>query len=197
MYTKRDYESAFASFKQHNPSIWPRYATPNAETLLLEFLAQNQRIPSVTTVQIALDDLVRRNVIFRVDGKTEADDAQELRAGLQQNLDRALADAEKSPLTKDELDHFASLSFSDLQRLYWGSDGTATDYFSARYRKAAREQGYRIPTRPVAEENISEDGAVELTAAQYHALPANVLKQKLRNPRFELAVRQLIRKGEI
>jgi hypothetical protein len=199
MYTKIQYQKAFQDFQRQSPAVWPKYAGPNAEDILFNFLTQVQRLPSVTTIQIAINELVKRKLLARVDGKSEVDDAREFRAGLKRNLDQTLADAEKAPLTREELDHFASLSFAALQRLYWGDDLQATDYFSARYRKAAREHGFQIPARPAAElhDDSEDDGSIELTAEAFNAMPTDELKIKMRNPRFKLAMRQLMKAGKI
>jgi hypothetical protein len=185
-YTTKDYE--------HELSVnatWRKFNNPANLQRITSFLADAQWIPSQTTVERAITHLK----LQRADGRTNKDDSRELRAQAQKNYDAAAKQAEQMPLTKQELDEFSRLSQADLQRLYFGQDGKATDFFSIRYRKASREFGYRIPEKPAVE--VQEEGAVRLTAAEYHALPAQEVLRLMRNPRWKLAVMMLVKNGLI
>ncbi len=195
MYTKTQYQRAFADFQHHSPKTWPKYASATAEELLFSVLGRDQRIPSVTTIQLTIDALAKTGLLFRADGKTEEDDRKERVRIAQQDLDRTIQQVASKPLTVSEQEYFASLSYSDLASKYWANNGY--NEFRVRYDLAHRQAGFRLPARPAEAEVVSEDGAIELTAAEYHALPTDTLRQKLRSPRFALAVRQLMKRGEI
>jgi hypothetical protein len=188
-FTGRDYQ---AELNLHNE--WRKYASIENEERILSFLQESQWIPSQTTINRAITHLE----LQRTDGRTAKDDARAIRADAQRNYDAAARRADQLPLTRQELDEFSRLSQADLTRLYWGEDGKATDFFSVRYRKASREFGYRIPEKPApAEVENDDDDAVALTAAEYHALPAQVVLQRMRNPKFKLAVMRLVKAGLI
>jgi hypothetical protein len=111
------------------------------------------------------------------------------------SLEEALANAEREPLTKAEMDEFAGLSFAELQRKYWGDDLQATDYFSLRYRMAASQHGFRIPARPPVQE---EGEAISLTAEEYRRIPAaTIVARYRRGGAFKIAVDRLVAEGKI
>jgi hypothetical protein len=60
---------------------------------------------------------------------------------------------------------------------------------------AASQQGFRIPARPVVDEEAGE--AVTLTAEQYRSMPSSELQRRLRVPAFKMAVYKLIQQGLI
>ena len=171
-----------------------KYDSAENQERILTFLQEVQWIPSQVTITRATEHLG----LPRTDGRTVKDDAREVRVAAQRSYNAAAAQADRLPLTREELDQFSRLSHADLTRLYWGEDGKANDFFSIRYRKASREFGYRIPERPTPTEAESQDdGAVKLTAAEYHAMPAQVVLQRMRNPRFKFAVMKLVKAGAI
>jgi len=187
IFTRQDYQS---ELNLHDS--WYKYDGPTNLQRILTFLVEVQWLPSQTTVNRALAHLQ----LPRMDGRTGKDDAREVRAAARRNYNTAAADADRIPLTRQELDEFASLSYSELQRRYFGEDGKASDFFSIRYRKAAREFGYRIPDKPAPAEEVDEVTG-RLTAAEYYSIPARELQIKLRNPKFKLQVMQLIKSGAI
>ena len=190
MYKQKDYESAFADFKKNNEIEVAKYQSSNSDDLILGYLVQTQRLPTQTTVHIAIQELARKGLLVATSKNIAT-----VRAIARKGADAALAEAEKNPITRDEELYAASLSFAELQRLYWGEDRTASDYFSVRYRKLARERGYQIPARPVVDEEAGE--AVTLTAEQYHSIPSAELQRRLRTPSFKIAVYKLIQQGLI
>ncbi len=189
MYTIKDYTNEI------NTNVtWRKYAGPDNLKRIVVFLQEAQWIPSQTTIERAIANLQ----LPRTDGGSARKDTNELRRQAQVRFDAAYAEADALPLRPQELAEFAALSFADLQRKYWAEDG---DFFRARYTKAARTFGYRLPEKPAAlveAEAGQEDGtAVQLTAAAYKALSANDLKLKLRSPKFKLEVMKLIKAGAI
>jgi hypothetical protein len=117
MYKQKDYESAFADFKKNNAIEAAKYQSEHSDTIVLAYLMQTQRLPTQTTVQIAIQELVRKGLLF-----ASKENLRTVRALAQKGLDAALANAEREPLTKAEMDEFAGLSFADLQRKYWGDE---------------------------------------------------------------------------
>ena len=140
MFTARQYQSEL-----NINNTWLKYDSAENLERIVSFLVEQQWLPSQVTVERAIADLK----LARTDGRTSKDDQREIRAEAQRSYDAAAAEADRVPLTRQELDEFASLSKVDLARRYWGSDGEASDYFSIRYRKASRECAFVIPPRPM------------------------------------------------
>jgi predicted transcriptional regulator len=190
MYTETQYATALTQFKNNNQVEAAKYASPHSDAIILAYLVQTQRLPTQTTVHIVIQELARKGLLVATSKNVAT-----ARAIALKSVDEALASAEKDPITPAEELHAASLSFAELQRLYWGEDLTATDYFSARYRKLARERGYQIPARPVVDEEAGE--AVALSAEQYRSMPSSELQRRMRIPSFKMAVYKLIQQGLI
>jgi predicted transcriptional regulator len=190
MYKQKDYDFAFADFKKNNEIEAAKYQSEHSDTIVLAYLMQTQRLPTQTTVQIAIQELVRKGLLF-----APKENLRTVRALAQKGLDEASANAEREPLTKAEMDEFAGLSFADLQKRYWGDDLKATDYFSVRYRMAARQHGFRIPARPA----VQEEGEVtSLTAEEYRRIPAaTVVARYRRGGSFKIAFDRLVAAGQI
>jgi hypothetical protein len=169
---------------------WPKaFSSANLNTLL-DFLIAKQWLPSQVTIDRALAQLQ----FARTDGGSARKDAADIRHKAQVQFDAACANAEAIPLTPEELAEFAGLSFTDLQRKYWSDDG---DYFRVRYGKASKIFGYQIPPRPQVAEEIDELKEIKLTASEYHAISTDVLKMRMRDPRWKAAIYRLIKAGEI
>jgi hypothetical protein len=170
---------------------WPKCFSQGNLNTLLDFLIEKQCLPSQVTINRALTQLQ----FSRTDGGTARKDAVDVHRKAQVQFDAACANAEALPLTPEELAEFASLSFADLQRKYWDADA---DFFRVRYNKAAKMFGYRIPPRPAVAEEEGEADALQLSAAEYHAISAATVCQRLRRePRFRKAVDRLIKMGAI
>jgi hypothetical protein len=73
MNKRQDYLRAFEAFKARNPLVWPRYQTAHSDELLLTYLVQQQQPPSTVTTELAIKQLVAKNILFSVDGKTLED----------------------------------------------------------------------------------------------------------------------------
>jgi hypothetical protein len=170
---------------------WPKcFSTANLNTLL-DFLIDKQWLPSQVTINRALTELQ----FVRTDGGSARKDAADVRSKAQAQFDAACANAEALPLTQEECAEFGALSFADLQRKYWDENG---DYFRVRYNKASKMFGYKIPSKPQVEEEIDDESKeIKLTAAQYHATPAQTVCRLLRNPAYRRAVDRLIKAGTI
>jgi hypothetical protein len=119
MYRQKDYESAFAEFKKGNEIEVAKYQSQHSDELILGYLVQTQRLPTQTTVQIAIQELAGKGLLVATSKNIAT-----VRAMARKGLDAALANAEQSPITRDEELYAASLSFAELQRLYWGEDLT-------------------------------------------------------------------------
>jgi len=185
MYRTKDYLPEITQSE-----TWPKcFSSANLNTLL-DFLIDKQWLPSQITINRALTQLQ----FARTDGGSARKDAADIRHKAQVQFDVACANAEAIPLTPEELAEFASLSFADLQRKYWSEDG---DYFRVRYGKASKIFGYKIPPRPQVAGEIDESKEIKLTASEYHAIPTDVLKVRMRDPRWKAAIYRLIKAGAI
>lgn len=187
MYTTKDYQHEI-----NTNATWQKYASPANLKRITGFLQEVQWIPSSTTIDRAIAHLN----LQRTDGRTAKDDARDIRAAAQRNYDAAAKQAELMPLTKQELDEFASLSQVELQKKYWGEDGKATDFFSIRYRAAARQHGFVIPPKPT--QQAVDDGAdVVMTPEIFRNMPSSELQLKLKDPRIKLKIMQMMKAGQI
>jgi hypothetical protein len=188
-----EYERAAQLYFKQNPTIVQKYYSPTLLKTLVD--AMQQSLPTVVTARLAFDRLVANGTLQRTDGKSDRDDAQTNVSRAQKHLDETVAKVDAAPLTPSELEHFGSLSQRELSKLYYGPDGDAVCEFAVRYRKAVREFGFVVP--PKFGDQASVDGEIQLSAAEYHALPASVLKQRIRDPKWKAAVYRLIKAGQI
>jgi hypothetical protein len=184
-FTARDYQSEI-----NTNTTWRKYAGPDNLKRITAFLQEVQWIPSQVTVERAITHLQ----LPRTDGGSARKDVSEIRRQAQANYDAAAAEAEALPLTPNELREFAGLSFADLQHRYWSEDG---DFFRVRYNKAAKTFGYRIPEKPTSSAEVADDGTVRLTAAEYRKMSAQEVRDRMRSPRWKLALMMLIKNGEV
>jgi hypothetical protein len=192
MISTTQYESAAQLFFKQNPTLVQKYHTT---TLLKQVVdAMQSSLPTVVAARLAFDRCVANGTLQRTDGKGDRDDAQANVDRVQQNFDRVVQKVQASPLTADEQSYFGSLSQSDLSAKYWHNDGY--NQFRFRYDLAHQQAGFRLPPRP-SQGAVSDGGDYELTPAEYYALPASVLKQKIREPRFKAAVYRLIAEHKI
>jgi hypothetical protein len=185
MYRTKDY---LPEISQNE--TWKKCFSPVNLNTLLDFVIEKQWLPSQVTIDRALTQLQ----FARTDGGSVRKDAVDVRRKAQAQFDAACASADALPLTPEELAEFASLSFADLQQKYWAEDA---DFFRVRYGKAAKMFGYKIPVRPQVVEEIDESKEIKLTASEYHKIPADVLKVRLRDPKWKAAVYRLIKSGSI
>jgi hypothetical protein len=124
---------------------WRKVFSPQHLNQLLDFLEEQQWLPSQVTVDRALAQLKFQ----RTDGGNEAKDRKAAVAAAQQRLQAVIAEVSAPPLTRTEMDEFAGLSFADLQRRYWSDEGV--NNFRFRYDLAAQQHGFRVPSRPSVE----------------------------------------------
>jgi hypothetical protein len=185
MYRSKDYLTELS-----RNETWPKCFSPANLNTLLDFLIDKQWLPSQITINRALTQLQ----FARTDGGSARKDAANVRSKAQAQFDAACANAEAIPLTPEELAEFAALSFADLQRKYWADDA---DFFRVRYNKASNVFGYKIPARPQIAEEVDESKEIKLTASEYHKIPTDVLKVRLRDPKWKAAVYRLMKAGEI
>ena len=196
-FSRQQYEKAAEQFFRQNPKSFEKYFSPNLLQTVVG--AMQSSLPTATAAKIAFNKLVDDGKLLRTDGRSDADDRAEAVAAAQANLNQVVAEVDAAPLTRSELDYFSSLSQRELSRLYYGPEGDALNEFALRYRKSVREFGFVLPLRFNEKTSVvaSESGEIELTAAQYHAIPAAELQRKLREPRFKLQVMQLIRDHKV
>lgn len=190
---RQQYERAAEQFFRQHPKEFEKYFSPNLLQTVVGALQSS--LPTVTAARIAFDRLVSSGELQRTDGRTERDDLHENVAHAEANFNNTVAKVAAAPLTKSELELFASLSNKDLVDRYWEHDGN--NEFRVRYDRAVREHFFRIPARPVQAPDTQNDGEVKLTAAEYHSLSAREVQLRLRNPKFKFAVMQLIKSGAI
>lgn len=184
MFRANDYRSEI----NQNPT-WPKFDSPTNLEQITTFLVEVQWLPSQVTVERAIAHLQ----LQRTDGGSARKDANEFKRQAQANFEAACIAAGAIPLSPNELSEFSALSFADLQRKYWSEDA---DFFRVRYNKAAREFGYRIPEKPTPVE-VTDEGTVRLTAAEYSGMSAQNILRRLKEPGFKRAVDKLIANGEI
>jgi hypothetical protein len=187
-----EYERAAQLYFKQNPTIVQKYYSLTLLKTLVD--AMRPSLPTAVTARLAFDRCVANGTLQRTDGKGDRDDAQASVDRAQQNFDRVVHEVQTAPLTADEQAYFGSLSQSDLSAKYWHNDGY--NQFRVRYDLAHQQAGFRLPPRP-SQGAVSDGGDYELTPAEYHALPASVLKQKIREPRFKAAVYRLIAEHKI
>jgi hypothetical protein len=135
MYTENDYKEILAKSAE-----WPKYSKAQAFDKILKFLTEKQYIPS----QVSLNRAIKELGLRRVDGGSIQSDARAAKAAAQANFDAIVLEAQKSPLTPEELREFGSLSQRELSRRFFDENN---DYFRLRYSKAMAEYGYREPQR--------------------------------------------------
>ena len=142
-FTKQDYQAAAIEFFEANPDLAKKYMHPQLLATVVEWMKES--LPSVTAARIAFNRLVEEGVLERTDGQTDEDDMRLEVMKAQVDLEQAIADANKAPLTKAEVEEFASLSQRELSKRYWDADGY--NVFAVRYRKACREYFFQEPAR--------------------------------------------------
>lgn len=192
--TRSQYEKAATDYFSNDHQGKQDFTRFYSANLLKQVADEMQRdsLPTLTAARITVSKLIREGKLVRTDGKSDRDDAQASVDRAQQNFDRAVQEVQAAPLTADEQSYFGSLSQSDLSAKYWHNDGY--NQFRVRYDLAHQQAGFRLPPRS---SQVSDGGDYELTPAEYHALPASVLKQKIREPRFKAAVYRLIAEHKI
>jgi hypothetical protein len=141
MYKQSDYEAVMT----RPESGWAKHGSAQNFDKTIRHLVNNQYIPSVVSLKRAIRELG----IKRTDGKTSADDAREARAKAQANFDAVVLEAQRIPLTPEELNQFGSLSARDLSRRFFDENN---DYFRIRYTMACQQFGFRPPLRFADEE---------------------------------------------
>jgi hypothetical protein len=191
MISTTQYESAAQLYFKQNPTLAQKYYTT---TLLKQVVdAMQSSLPTVVSARLAFDRLVA-NGLPRTDGKSEADDRAEAVAVATANFNAVVAKTDALPLTAAEIQEFSSLGREELSRRYWKDDGM--NRFRVRYDRAVREHMFRVPGRIQAVE-ASAEGEIQLSAVEYFALPTDVLKVRMRDPKWKAAVYRLIKAGQI
>jgi hypothetical protein len=190
MYRQSNYEEIM----KRPESGWVKFGNAPNFSKVIAHLMKGQYIPSVVSLNRAIKELGLR----RVDGKTVADDAREMRAAAQKRFDDVCDEVKQMPLSRDFLEEISSLSQIDLSRRYF-DDSAPGIIFRLHYDRACQEFGYRPPARFASTTEEQDEGEVlELSPQAYHSMPANVIIQRLRTDEpFKRAVNALIAKGLI
>jgi hypothetical protein len=186
------FENAAQQFLNKNPERVAKFYSTSLLKTLVD--AMQSSLPTVTTAKITFDRLVANGTLQRTDGKSEADDRAEAVAAATANFNAVVAKTDALPLTAAEIQEFSSLGREELSRRYWEHDGMNT--FRVRYDRAVREHMFRVPGRIQAVE-ASAEGEIQLSAAEYHAISNDVLKVRMRDPKWKAAVYRLIKAGQI
>lgn len=121
-----------------------RFQATNLAHLVATEMAKHS-LPTVTAAHLTFERMVRAGQIVRTDGKDERDDAKEMVDIAQKKLDATIAKVSAVPLSRAEVEYFASLSQLELSKLYWGPANDGFTDFAARYQKAMAEHGFRGP----------------------------------------------------
>lgn len=188
------FENAAQLFLNKNPELVAKYFSPTLLKTLVD--AMQQSLPTVVAARLAFERLVTDGSLQRTDGKTVQHDAHENVERAEKNLYKAIADVDAAPLTPGELEYFGSLSQRELSKLFYGPDGDAVCEFAVRYRKAVRELGFVVPPK-FGDQVVGDDGEIQLSATEYHAIPNDILKLRMRDPKWKAAVYRLIKAGQI
>jgi hypothetical protein len=190
--TNLQFENVAQSFLKSNPQLVAKYFSP---TLLKTLVAaMQQSLPTVVAARLAFDRGVANGSLPRTDGKSEADDRAEAVVAAEARFNQVVAQTDAPPLTAAEIQEFSSLGREELARRYWEHDGMNT--FRVRYDRAVREHMFRVPGR-IQTVDASVEGEIQLSAAEYFAIPTDVLKVRMRDPRWKAAIYRLIKAGQI
>lgn len=140
MYKTQDYIEEISKNE-----AWRKVFSQEHLKTLLDFLEERQWLPSQVTIDRALAQLK----LPRTDGGNAASDRRTAADAAHKRLEAFIAEVSAPPLTRHEMEEFASLSFADLQRRYWDDEGVNS--FRIRYDLAAQHHAFRTPPRPVTE----------------------------------------------
>src|ERR1700741_3207499 len=111
-FNRTQYENAAQEFFRKNPKSFEKYFSPTLLQTVVDGMMSS--LPTVTAAQIMFDKLVADCTIQRTDGRSEQDDRAEALAAAEANLEKAVAKVDAPPLTRAELELFASLSNREL-----------------------------------------------------------------------------------
>ena len=186
------FENAAQSFLKSNPQLAAKFYSPSLLKTLVD--AMQSGLPTAVAARLTFDRLVANGTLRRTDGKSDEDDRVEAVATAEVRFNQVVAETDAPSLTAAEIQEFSSLGREELSRRYWKDDGMNT--FRVRYDRAVREHMFRVPGRIQAVETPAE-GEIQLTAAEYHAIPSDVLKARMRDPKWKAAIYRLIKAGQI
>jgi hypothetical protein len=119
---------------------------------------------SDTLVKRAADELIAEKKIQRSDGADEQIDRLAAAMATRKHLEQIGA----APISEREFDSFVRLTLDELERRYWGSDAAAAE-FRARYDRAVRDHGFRVPPKPATAQT---DVPVEADQSKWRSLDA-------------------------
>ena len=109
--------------------------------------AMQSSLPTTVAAGIAFNRLVADGTIKRTDGRTEHDDNVAAVAAAQADLEHVVAEVDAKPLSKSELEYFASLNRRELSSSTTARTATPLNEFAIRYNRACREFHYVVPPR--------------------------------------------------
>jgi len=193
MFTEQDYKIEI------NANVtWRKFQSPENLEKLLGRLVSAQAVPSQTTI----DRFLARSKFPRTDGGNAASDAEKQRAESRAQWDVAVKEVRDVPLTRNELEEFASLSPAELQRRYFENSADGR-YFQIRYNLACDRHGYRRPSPPTlspqaAAAAVPKGQELVISLEEYRSTPARIVARKcLRDPRYLAAINKLAAEGKI
>lgn len=114
-FNKQSLIAAAEEFFRQNPRQAEKYLSPTLLATVVKEMEFRNALPSVVSAEIAFKRLVADGRLPRTDGKTARDDFNEDVKRAQQNLDKAIREADAPPLTKDELDYFVRVLSGSAQ----------------------------------------------------------------------------------
>jgi hypothetical protein len=135
MYKREEYTNIMLSSAS---SDWAKYQSSKHLELVIAHQMKGNFIPS----RVSLLRAVRELGLKRTDGGSEAGDRRQAQINAQKNFDALVAEAQRIPLSPEELLEFGSLSARDLSRRFFDENN---DYFRIRYTMACQQFGYRQP----------------------------------------------------
>jgi hypothetical protein len=140
-------ENAVIEYFKSKDVLWARYYSPTLLAKVVKKIREDRLLPTIVSAGIAFRRLIDQGIIERTDGKNEDIDQAEEHAKAKRGLEATMIHVASFPLTRDEIEYFASLSQLELSKLYWGPSGDGINGFSVRYNKAIAEHGYHEPAR--------------------------------------------------
>jgi hypothetical protein len=153
---------------------------------------------SDTLARRAIEELIAEQMIQRTDGGDFQTDRLAAAMAERKRLE-AIATA---PISEREFDSFVRLTPDELERKYWGTDAAAAE-FRARYDRAVRDHGFRVPPKPAPVQtevpvNADQSQWRTLDAKTYWTLDTVTVRRLYRTDAgFKRAVERLIAKGLI
>lgn len=139
MFRREDYEKAVLQFFARRTDLAEAYLSPT----LVDTVCKEMQMPTEISAELAFSKLVADEKIQRTDGKTPKQIQQAAVARAQALVSKSIQDAQRDPLTREELDEYGAISIQEISRHF--IDGQPQDTFAARYLIAVKQFGFPEP----------------------------------------------------